>query len=186
MVSARWLETCLHAGNLLPPDSSQFIRTLPAKVGSNVTDFGVALQSALIHLGTTPQPLQSCFIYLCGKFQRQLEGDILLLARESGATIIKQRKAAISMAESDQGRLVLLCKDDSDSSFNSSLETAVRNHPQKVSVVTFQWLFDSVSGVEFQDARSYPPEGVLSRALWKLTTDESHNGTGGYFGTTSL
>ena len=186
IVSTRWLHSCFEAKKVLKPDPFMFVRTLPARNGSNITDFGVAKQCALIQQNSRHKPLAAVSLHLCGKFSRDLESHLLLLAKESGVKAIVNRQSAAAKIRSlpEEGIMVLLCNDDSGFNVSTAIKREVEKAPKKIVVASVQWLFDTVCSTEFQDARTYPPESKDLRQLWSLTTERT--GEGAYLETTNL
>ena len=186
IVPCAWAFKCLQNQTVQEPTPAMYIRTLPTKAGDGHTAFGVAHLASLSHVnGLHRKPLKSCAVYLCGKVPRQVERDIVLLAKDAGATVLTQRSTVLSRIRSEQ-TVVLLCNKTAQTSLTAKLESEVAQHPKRVLVASAQWLFDSISSGECQTVQAYPPECPVAHTLWTMTSAAASMTQTSYFGTTEL
>lgn len=184
VISPTWIDLCLTKKQLVLPESSMYIRSLPTKnriEGTVKSDFGVAYLAAISnHNEKTSHRfdlLQNYYVYLCG-FSQKSESDFSLLLREAGAKeVITNKQTALAkiklVTKQPRGKMVVMCN-DSNVTISTPFEKAIREHPDKVIVVNSTWLVDSIScGVALGALEAYQPHAPKAKALWELT--HSHN-----------
>jgi len=130
-------------------------------------------------------PLLDTSVFLCGQFHKgpgvPPKADLHTLLRESGANIIPSAGAAAKTLKDDEGStLVLLCDDaksDKQSGITEALSKKIttalaKQTNRRIFIVTFNWLFDSVSCGKILDAVNYQPNSPRGKALWQLSAGE--------------
>jgi hypothetical protein len=178
MVTPEWIEACQKSNEVVLPESTSYVRSLPTKTnGSCNADFGVAkLAASKEHSETSVDmymPLGNTYVYLCG-FSCKNESNFSALSREAGAKeVITKPSSALSKLKAIGGeasaKFVVLCN-DSNVTISDTLEKEIRNHKQHAMVVHSQWLFDSVSCGESLPPAAFKPQGSkTAKDLWKLT-----------------
>jgi hypothetical protein len=171
LVSSAWITSCGESNQVVLPDSSMFVRTLPTKTirEDQIMDFGVSAIAAAIRLSrlqvATPhfKVLDDVSVYLCGRF----DTTITKLLREAGAVVLPEPKTVLKLFADGDQKVVLLCSDN-DCKIPARVERQVIIHKSQVQVVNANWLFDSISCGSVLEAGWYEPKGKQAKALWAL------------------
>ena len=131
------------------------------------------------------RPLVKTSVLLCGQFKKGTgvppKADLLTLLGDAGANIVSSVAAMnkeLRKADEDS-TLVVLCDDaksDKQSGITAPLSKAMTavlendDSKRRIMVVTYMWLFDSVSCGELLDADNYKPKSPKAKTLWELST----------------
>jgi hypothetical protein len=198
IVTPEWISHCLAMTKVVPPPSPStastlmLIHSLPTKTTSLRSDdyqFGTALlaarkEQAARHqlpssLDTVGHLLSHVTVQLCGNFVRPPKADILLLLRESGATIMSSSMAsgikAIPRYCNVDKDIVFLCDETSEDSLcgltvpqAEEIGKAIKNHPGRIKVLNSTWLFDVITCGKDLSVEHFPPLSQRCRLLWSL------------------
>jgi hypothetical protein len=174
LVSPAWITSFGDSNQFVLPDSSVFIRTLPAKTTreDQIMEFGVSAIAAVIHSSRVQEAtfqfkiLTDISVYLCGRF----ETTISKLLREAGAEVLTVSKTVAKLSADGNPKVVLLCSDN-DCKIPDSVESKVKIHKSQVQVVNVDWLFDSISCGSVLAAGAYEPNVKQAKELWAITMD---------------
>ena len=190
IVNTAWISASLDKGKAVMPSSEMFIRTVPAKkTDPRINDsLGAALCAARIQQSRTlPQynlelPLSNAHVLLCGQYN-SAEGsprkaDVLLLLRESGATILQSAGAAMkklrTIGDNESSKIVLLCDECQTNEhcgisdgLAKEIMAAFERHHKRVLVVSSAWLFDSISCGGMVPSQLFEPRSPRAKGLWE-------------------
>jgi hypothetical protein len=175
LVSPAWVTSCVESHQVVLPDSSMFVRTLPTKTTSEeqIINFGVsaiaaAIRSSRVQAATFQfKILNDVSVFLCGRF----ETTIAKLLKEAGAEVLTASATLVAKLFADgDPKVVLLCSDE-DCKIPVSVKSQVQIHKSQVRVVNRDWLFDSISCGSALAAGAYAPTFKKAKDLWALTTD---------------
>ncbi|CAB9503155.1 Inherit from NOG: ring finger protein 8, E3 ubiquitin protein ligase [Seminavis robusta] len=187
LVSPSWIALCRNQGQITMPLASMLVRSLPVKVEAvrrcGVADYAVAKMAARYD---GMRLLEKFTVHLLGRFDRPPKEDVLLLLNESGARVSTQMTSTVACLErcksgSSDESLVLLC-DDNCSTFSDSLYRPLKaaierggEAKQKVLIVNFNWLFDSIAAGSALSSDAYGPMQKKGRpfGLWRLLHPQS-------------
>lgn len=182
----RTLPPKLDTSHLLPKPFDESTHSGPAAW------LGVAKYAALLQRQSEGggeqyehRPLVNTSVLLCGQFKKGTgvppKADLLTLLGDAGANIVSSAAAMNKeLKKTDEGStLVVLCDDaksDKQSGITAPLSKAMttaledEDSNRRIMVVTYMWLFDSVSCGELLDADNYKPNSPKAKALWELST----------------
>jgi hypothetical protein len=177
LVSSAWITSCGESNQVVLPDSSMFVRTLPTKSARDdqIMDFGVsavaaAIRSSGLQLATLHfKVLNDVSVCLCGHFK----AAILELLQKAGAEVLTAPETVAKLSADGDTKVVLLCSDD-DCDYCEifvSIKSQGRIDESQVLVVNANWLFDSISCGSVLTAGCYEPKGKQAKELWALTMD---------------
>lgn len=131
------------------------------------------------------RPLVNTSVLLCGQFKKGTgvppKADLVTLLGDSGATILGSVATMNKDLKKtdDDSTLVVLCDDaksDKQSGITAALSKAMtaaledEDQNRRIMVVTYMWLFDSISCGELLDADNYEPNSPKAKSLWELST----------------
>ena len=131
------------------------------------------------------RPLVNTSVLLCGQFKKGTgvppKADLVTLLGDAGATILSSVAAMNKELKKtdDDSTLVVLCDDaksDKQSGITAALNKAMtaaledEDQNRRIMVVTYMWLFDSVSCGVSLDADKYEPNSPKAKSLWELST----------------
>lgn len=190
IVHTAWISACLDKGKVVAPSSEMYIRTVPAKkTDPRIKDsLGAALCAARIQQAKVlPQydlelPLSNAHVLLCGQYNSAegspRKGDVLVLLRESGATLLPSAAAAIkklkTIGENDSSKIVLLCDECQTNEhcgisdgLAKEIMTALQRDHKRGLVVSSAWLFDSISCGGMVPSQLFEPRSPRAKGLWE-------------------
>ena len=131
------------------------------------------------------RPLMNVSVLLCGQFKKGTgvppKADLVTLLGDSGANIVSSVAAMNKELKktNEDSTLVVLCDDaksDKQSGITAPLSKAMTaaleddDSNRRIMVVTYMWLFDSVSCGELLGADNYKPNSPKAKSLWELST----------------
>jgi len=198
VLTPEWVEACLVAGSVVAPTGTMCVRTLPRKQsggagGGEDERFGVAKYAAALRGSGGDVPadsapiLRGVRVVLCGKSTNLLK-DLRALLQQTGADVVgsasSASRALADLSSPSSGSVVFVCDDatnDRDCGISESLARQARDAVDAggaVTVVRFDWLFDSVSCVSALPADSYEPSAPRARDLWLACTGKDAGGGG--------
>ena len=166
IVTPAWIADCLTSERIILPTVASVIRSLPmAVVESSDTSFGVAKLAAAKHGNKDNQLFSDVNVLLCSTFDSKQARDISTLLRAGGAGILLN-VASIKKCLAQAQQVVSLC--GSKTNMSPAMEEVLRSHSDRVLVVDFKWLFDSISSGKLCDMGEYQPKDVKAMELWRL------------------
>jgi hypothetical protein len=184
IVTPDWIEKCSLEQKIVAPTADMFIRSLPTKSPNLLSDlalYGTALVAARLQQvasGAAPSsalPLKNVCVHLCGAFAAR-KSNLVLLLRESGATIQSSTAAAIKLSSSK--KVVFLCDETISTDDLCGITSAQAGQIERaiadghdggppLVVVNAQWLFDVVTcGRLIVPANLYEPSSARCKNLW--------------------
>mmetsp|Transcript_29255 Transcript_29255/g.44248 ORF Transcript_29255/g.44248 Transcript_29255/m.44248 type:complete len:196 (+) Transcript_29255:2434-3021(+) len=148
LVDSSWIEYCLEKKALVEPTTDMYIRSLPARTPNLDVKFGVALLAAKCK-ENSELPMLGKNVHFMER-NKDAKKDVQLLLREAGATHLPSWEAIIRLLKKKEHVTLLLGKSTKlPAAKQKEIEKVTSGAPGDsnaiISILTTNWLFDSIS-----------------------------------------